>query len=80
MFGRTSEQRSQLSCSSTGFAMSYTLNMKSLLSRATKLFASIICDSTNGAPCESHAASGERRLYVTRQVFNKVSKTSGLHN
>lgn len=60
--------------------MSYTLKMKSLLSRATKFFALMMCDKTSGAPCASHAASGVRRLYVCRHVFSSVSNTSGLHS
>lgn len=76
----TSEQRLQFSCSSIGFAMSYTLKMKLLFNNATKLFASIMWDNTNGAPWESQVASGDRLLYVSRHVFSKVSNTSGLHS
>lgn len=58
----TSAHKSQYLCSLLGLAKSYTWNIKSLLSNAEKFPGLIICESTTGAPCESHAESDERRL------------------
>lgn len=54
--------------------------MKLLLSNGTKFFASIMCDKTIGAPCESQAVSFDRRLYVKRHVLINISNTSGLQS
>lgn len=54
--------------------------MKLLLSNGTKFFASMMCDKTIGAPCESQAVSFDRRLYVKRHVLINISNTSGLQS